>query len=132
LLVVVFAILACTPAEVNLATTSTSSSLTTSPSTAPADLPSILAVGAGSEQVGNYGLVELTVDFDADYGNPFYQREVALDVVFTRPTATNGRSPVSGMRVTMAGPIHPVPGGRVVLHGDPQFTRDIALAPHRR
>lgn len=73
LLVVAFAILACTPAEVNLATTSTSPSITTPPSTTPADLPSILAVEAGSEEVGNYGLVELTVDLDADYGNPFDQ-----------------------------------------------------------
>jgi hypothetical protein len=110
LLVVVFAILACTPAEVNLATTSTSSSLTTSPSTAPADLPSILAVGAGSEQVGNYGLVELTVDFDADYGNPFCQREVALDVVFTGPDGDEWKVPGFWDARDHGGPDSPRPG----------------------
>jgi len=31
--------------------------------------------------VGNYALVEVTVDLDAAYGNPFDQREVALDAV---------------------------------------------------
>jgi len=37
--------------------------------------------GRVGAQVGNYALVEVTVDLDAAYGNPFDQREVALDAV---------------------------------------------------
>jgi hypothetical protein len=83
LLLVALIISACTPAEVNVATTTTVPT-TNPPSTAPG-LPSILAVDASVEEIGNYGLFELTVDLQADYANPFDQRQVSLDAVFARP-----------------------------------------------
>ena len=83
LLLVVFTMFACTPAEVNVAT-STTVPATSAPSTA-SELPSILAVDASAGEVGNYGLFELMVDLEADYGNPFDQRQVSLDAVFVGP-----------------------------------------------
>lgn len=51
--------------------------------------PSVLAVETESTEVGRYDLVELTVDLQASYDNPFDQREVSLDATFSHQGGTN-------------------------------------------
>ena len=51
--------------------------------------PSVVAVETESTEVGRYDLVELTVDLQANYDNPFDQREVSLDATFSHQGGTN-------------------------------------------
>ena len=49
------------------------------------DLPAILSVEADRGEVPRYEAVELTLEIDAGYSNPYDAREIALDAVFTSP-----------------------------------------------
>lgn len=73
----------CTPSDSNDAATSSTSAPSATTTTADiVDLPQVLAaepLGPGAR----YQLFELIVELDAQYDNPFDQREVALDATFT-------------------------------------------------
>lgn len=56
-------------------------------------LPSITALEAAADQVGNFELFEIGVDLAAEYDNPFDQREVTLDAVFFGPDGTEMEVP---------------------------------------
>lgn len=71
--------------------TTTTAATTTTP-TAPAG-PAILAVTASAESVPAYGRLDLTVEIDAEYANPFDQREVTLDAVFNDPAGETWNVP---------------------------------------
>jgi Domain of unknown function (DUF5060) len=56
--------------------------------TAPLDLPSITSVELDREEVPNYVSIELTLGVDAEYANPYDEREVSVDGFFTGPDGT--------------------------------------------
>jgi hypothetical protein len=61
--------------------------------TAPLDLPSITSVELDREEVPNYASIELTLDVDAEYANPYDVREVSVDGFFTGPDRTQMTAP---------------------------------------
>ncbi|MEX1093949.1 MAG: DUF5060 domain-containing protein [Acidimicrobiia bacterium] len=75
----------CTTGETVAPTTSTST--TTPPANDPG--PAVAGVGPGSEAVGIYEKFELVVDLEADFENPFDQREVSLDASFAGPDGSS-------------------------------------------
>lgn len=92
-LTLILLITACTGES---ATTSPSPSTTTtvSPSsTSPPDLPGIISVETSADEVPNYALLELTVDLEAQYDNPFDAREVRLEGVFAGPDGSTWNVP---------------------------------------
>ena len=56
-----------------------------STSTVTVALPTILSVEADRDEGPRYEPVELTLDIDAEYSNPYNVRNVALEAVFTSP-----------------------------------------------
>lgn len=64
----------------------------TTDATAVADAPVVVSVTAAAS-VPTYGRLDLAVDLDAEYENPFDQREVALDAVFTDPSGATWEVP---------------------------------------
>ncbi|MEX2134518.1 MAG: DUF5060 domain-containing protein [Acidimicrobiia bacterium] len=75
----------CTTGETVAPTTSIST--TTPPANDPG--PAVAGVGPGSEAVGIYEKFELVVDLEADFENPFDQREVSLDASFAGPDGSS-------------------------------------------
>lgn len=61
--------------------------------TAQVVLPQIKAVDIDREDVPRYESIELTVDLEADYSNPYDARQVALDGVFTGPDGVEMKVP---------------------------------------
>jgi hypothetical protein len=61
--------------------------------TAQVDLPAILSVEADGNDIPRYESVELTLDVDAQYENPYDAREVSLDAIFTGPDGAERRVP---------------------------------------
>jgi hypothetical protein len=59
--------------------------------TAQVDLPVILSVEANRNEVPRYESVELTLEIDAQFSNPYDVRDISLDAVFTSPDG-NGMS----------------------------------------
>jgi hypothetical protein len=57
----------------------------TSTATAQVDLPMITSVEADRDEVPRYESVELTLEVDAQYSNPYDVRKISLDAVFTSP-----------------------------------------------
>ena len=53
--------------------------------TAEVDLPKITSVELDRDEVPRYEPIELTLEIDAEYANPYDMREVALEGVFTSP-----------------------------------------------
>ena len=49
------------------------------------DLPELVSVSLDRSEVPKYEAIELTVDFEAEYSNPYDIREIALDAVFNGP-----------------------------------------------
>ncbi len=64
-------------------TASPSTTAETSTTVATNDLPAVVSVNAAAETVPAYGRLDLAVELEAEYENPFDQRQVALDAVFT-------------------------------------------------
>lgn len=89
LLLAISSLSACSsaPAEVEPAI-----SVNASP-TPPANQPVINSVELDRTEVPNYESVELTVEVGAEYSNPYDQREVALDGVFSGPGGVEMRAP---------------------------------------
>jgi hypothetical protein len=52
------------------------------------DLPRITSVELDRNEVPRYESIELTLDIDAEYSNPYDAREIALEGVFTSPEGT--------------------------------------------
>ncbi len=77
---------ACTPDATSPTTTTAAidGSIATT-TTEPVDGPEILSVEEATTDFSTYQKAELVVDVDADYSNPFDQREVSLDASFTGP-----------------------------------------------
>lgn len=48
-------------------------------------LPGVFNLASETDQVGNFELLTISMDMTADYTNPFDQREIALDGIFTGP-----------------------------------------------
>src|SRR5688572_15046463 len=57
----------------------------TSTATAQVDLPTITSVEADRDEVPRYESVELTLEVDAEYSNPYDVRNISLDAAFTSP-----------------------------------------------
>ena len=57
----------------------------TATATVQIDLPAILSVEADRNELPRYEAMEFTVEFDAEYSNPYDLREVGLEGVFTSP-----------------------------------------------
>lgn len=74
---------ACTSTTTSETSTTTASTTTTS-SLPPG--PVVKTATFGDEGVATYDMVEFVVDLDAEYDNPYDQREIALDAVFTSPS----------------------------------------------
>jgi hypothetical protein len=55
--------------------------------TAQVNLPTIVSVETDRDEVPRYESVELTLDVDAHYSNPYDVRDISLDAVFTGPDA---------------------------------------------
>lgn len=53
------------------------------------DLPKITSAELDRNEVPRYGAVELTLEIDAEYSNPYDAREIALEGVFTGPEGTD-------------------------------------------
>jgi hypothetical protein len=53
--------------------------------TVEVDLPKILSVESDKDEVGRYESLELTLEVEAEYSNPYDAREVMLEGVFTGP-----------------------------------------------
>lgn len=83
LLVAVAVIAGCTS---TVDVTTTSSPATTTPSTLKVDLPEIAAVTPPDEPHLAYRMIQLEIDVDAVYENPYDQRQVAVDARFEGPT----------------------------------------------
>lgn len=82
IVIAVVAVAACT--ETSGSSTTTVPPSTNLPTTTQVDTgPSIVGVDVGITDIAAYDLVELTVDLEATYENPFDQREVTLDSTFT-------------------------------------------------
>ncbi len=60
-------------------------------STATAELPSVLLVRPRAERVGQYEKVELIIELNADFVNPFDPDEIDLYVDFTAPSGVTRR-----------------------------------------
>lgn len=82
--VLLTAVAACTSVPSPTTTSSTSSTALTTATTVVSDLPTVNEVTLAGT-VPTYQLVELTVDLEAVYDNPFDQRQVSLDAQFTGP-----------------------------------------------
>lgn len=52
------------------------------------NLPEILSIVSDRDDVPKYNSVELTLEIDADYNNPYDTREIVLDAIFTGPDGT--------------------------------------------
>lgn len=90
-LVITPLIVACTPVETDGETTSRAGS---APNTGPENAgPAVTNVTPVSDVVGNYELFELALALDADFDNPYDQREVSLDAVFTGPDGSTWQVP---------------------------------------
>jgi hypothetical protein len=57
----------------------------TSTATVKVDLPSILSVESDRDEAPRYESVELTLQVDAQFSNPYDARNISLDAVFTSP-----------------------------------------------
>jgi len=57
--------------------------------TAQVELPKIAAVELDQNEVPRYQSIELTVEIDAEYSNPYDAREIALEGVFTSPEGSD-------------------------------------------
>lgn len=77
----------CTTIETVAPTESTTTTTSHPPAGDP--VPAVTGVESGSEAVGIYEKFELVVDFDAEYENPFDQREISLDATFTGPDGSS-------------------------------------------
>ena len=66
---------------------------TPEPAGTPVKLPTINAVTPDREELPRYETLELVVDLDADYANPYDAREVALDATFTAPDGSTWQAP---------------------------------------
>ena len=89
------------------ACTSTAETTTTTPTTTPTppattttgadtpqtNLPAISNVTPESESIAKYDKLELVVALEAEFDNPFDQRDVALDAVFTGPDGSTWEVP---------------------------------------
>src|SRR5690606_20503429 len=64
-------------------TSTTSTSIEPSTTVATIDLPTVVSVSAAAGIVPAYGRLDLAVELEAEYQNPFDQRQIALDAVFT-------------------------------------------------
>jgi len=53
--------------------------------TVVAAVPEITSVEADRNEVPRYGSVELTLEIDAEYANPYDARDIAVDAIFTGP-----------------------------------------------
>jgi hypothetical protein len=83
LLIVIFLLTACGGNQVTVEPT-------VAPTPAPTEpnLPKVASVEADRTEIPKYESVELTLDIDAEYTNPYDLREIALDGVFTSPDGT--------------------------------------------
>jgi hypothetical protein len=54
-------------------------------STTSTDLPTINQLSANNDSIGHYEKLELTLAITAQYENPYDQRQVSLDAIFTAP-----------------------------------------------
>lgn len=63
------------------------------PTEEPQNLPEITAVTPDRTDLPNYESVEMVVELEADYSNPYDAREVTLDAVFTGPDGTEMNVP---------------------------------------
>lgn len=80
---------ACTPtAETTTTPTTDVPESSTTTTGAPEDIAAVLEVEGPSEPVAAYGKAEFVIDVDADFENPFDQREVAVDMAFTGASGT--------------------------------------------
>jgi hypothetical protein len=84
----ILALVAGCTSEVGTAQTTDISSPVTTTVEADVDLPEVRAVDLPETELASHSLIELVVDLEADYDNPFEQREVSLDAIFTGPSAT--------------------------------------------
>ena len=57
--------------------------------TVQVDLPRIISIEADRNEVPRYESIELTVDFGAEYANPYNAQEVALEGIFTGPDSAS-------------------------------------------
>lgn len=89
--VVIFLLTACGGAPTAVEPTHTAVPPT---STAVVELPRVTSVVADHENVPRYESIELTVEIDADYSNPYDARQVLLEGIFTAP---------DGSKMTMPG-----------------------------
>lgn len=64
-------------------TASPPTSIEPSTTVATIDLPTVVSVSAAAGIVPAYGRLDLAVELEAEYENPFDQRQIALDAVFT-------------------------------------------------
>lgn len=74
-------------------TTTTDATIATTTVATAAAGPAIVSVTASADSLPAYGRLDLAVELQADYGNPFDQREVALDVAFTDDSGTTTSVP---------------------------------------
>ena len=82
----------CTTGETVAPTTPTTTPTTSTPS-ADDPGPAVAGVEQGSDVVEIYERFELVVDMDAEFENPFDQREVTLDASFTGPDGSSYEVP---------------------------------------
>ncbi len=86
---VLLAVAGCTSNESVDTTTTTAATPSTSTTvltpTQPVALPEVLGAEPTTDTPVRYELFEIAVELEAEYGNPFDQREVALDATFTDP-----------------------------------------------
>ncbi|MEX1124738.1 MAG: DUF5060 domain-containing protein [Acidimicrobiia bacterium] len=87
----IFVMSACT-SEGKSAPSQPNTSLVTTTSL-PVDRLAVLSTSPSVESVGNYELLDFVVDLEADYSNPFDQREVSLDATFNAPDGTDMKVP---------------------------------------
>jgi len=57
------------------------------------NLPEITAVTTDQSELPNYGSLEMLIELDADYANPYDAREITLDGVFIAPDGTEMSTP---------------------------------------
>jgi hypothetical protein len=88
-------VVGCTNGAGPTVTTAAPSPVTTTAG-ASTELPVVRALDLGEGAFASHSLIEIIVDLEADYDNPFDQREVSLDGVFTGPGDSTVHLPGSG------------------------------------
>ena len=78
---------------------------------AAAEPPAVVSVEANAEQVGLYEKVELRLDLDASFTNPFDPDQIDLCAEFTAPsgmhTSRTARKPGDGIGTLRSGGLRP-------------------------